>query len=59
MSIGMSNNSKTESPNEIAVVGIGGSNFRYEKGYYNVICRYSLDDFIQHSMTKTAKFRIY
>lgn len=57
-SIGMSSASKTESPNEIAIFGVGGTNFRYERGYYTVTCRYSLDDYLQHSMSKTAKFRI-
>lgn len=58
MSIGMTAESTVESPNEIAIVGVGWPNFRYERGYYNVSCRYSLDDYIQHSMTKVAKFRI-
>ena len=58
MSIGMSEDTKIESPNEIAIIGVGHKNFRYERGYYNVSCRFSLDDFMQHAMTKTAKFRI-
>lgn len=58
MSIGMSNSSNVTSPNEIAIVNVGDGNFRYERGYYNIVCKYSLDDYIQHSMTKIAKFRI-
>ena len=58
MSIGMTAESIVESPNEIGIVGVGLGNFRYERGYYSITCRYSLDDYIQHSMTKVAKFRI-
>lgn len=58
MSIGMSNDAKVESPCEIAIVSIGDGNFKYEKGYYTITCRYSLDDFFQENITKKAKFVI-
>lgn len=56
MSLGMSNDAKVESPNEIAIVSIGDKNFKYEKGYYTIVCKYSLDDYFQESMQKKAIF---
>lgn len=58
MSLRMSDSSDVESPNEMAIVSVGRDNIRYEKGYYNITCRYSLDDFIQHEYTATAKFKV-
>lgn len=58
MSIGMSESSKVDSPNEIAIVSIGDNNFRYQKGYYSIVCRYSLDDFYQESMEKRGIFMV-
>lgn len=58
MSIGMSNDCKVESPSEIAIVSIGDNNFKYQKGYYNVVCRYSLDDFYQESEEKKGIFMV-
>lgn len=58
MSLGMSSAAKVESPNEIAIVSVGDYNFRYESGYYTVVCRYSVDDYIQHSTEKVAKFKV-
>ena len=56
MSSGMSNNCKVESQSEIAIVSIGNTNFKYERGYYDIVCKYSIDDYFQESMTKKAKF---
>jgi hypothetical protein len=56
MSLGMSNDAKVESPNEIAIVSIGDKNFKYEKGYYTIVCKYSLDDYFQEYMQKKAIF---
>lgn len=56
MSSGMSNNYKVESQSEIAIVSIGDTNFKYERGYYDIVCKYSIDDYFQESMTKKAKF---
>ena len=58
MSFGMTNEANVESPNEIAIVSIGNRNFKYEKGYYTITCRYSLDDYFQESMEKKAAFVI-
>ena len=58
MSLGMSASADVTSPNEIAIVSVGDYNFRYEPGYYTIVCRYSIDDYIQHSTEKIAKFRI-
>ena len=56
MSSGMSNECKVESKSEIAIVSIGNTNFKYERGYYDIVCKYSIDDYFQESMTKKAKF---
>ena len=58
MSIGMSNECKIESPSEIAIISVGDKNFKYEKGYYSVVCRYSLDDFYQESIEKKGIFMV-
>lgn len=58
MSIGMNNSCTVDSPNEIAIVSVGDINFKYEKGYYTVVCRYSLDDFYQESVEKKGIFMI-
>lgn len=58
MSIKTDNAKVIQSPTEMAIVSIGNENSKYPKGYYNITCNYSFDDFIQHSITKTAKFRV-
>lgn len=58
MSIGMNNDCEIDSPSEIAIVSMGDYNFKYEKGYYSVVCRYSLDDFYQESVEKKGIFMI-
>lgn len=58
LSLGMNNEYKSENPSEIAIISVGDNNFKYEKGYYSVVCRYSIDDFYQESIEKKGIFMI-
>jgi len=57
-SIGMNDATDVSSSSEMAIVSIGSTNSKYERGYYNVNCNYSIDGFAQHTYTKYAKFRV-
>ena len=58
LSIGMAEFDEVESNSELAVISIGDKNSKYERGYYSVSVQYSVDDYIQHIYTRTAKFRV-
>ena len=58
MSINMDEEIYVDSPTEIAIVSIGDKKFKYQKGYYDIICRYSIDDYFQESQVLKAKFRV-
>lgn len=58
MSINTDNSKFIQSPTEMAIISIGNENSKYPSGYYNITCNYSFDDFMQHGITKTARFRV-
>jgi hypothetical protein len=58
MSINMDEEIYVDSPTEIAIVSIGDKKFKYQKCYYDIICRYSIDDYFQESQVLKAKFRV-
>jgi len=58
MSIGISDNVKINSNSEMCLLSFPKTNNRYQRGYYNVNVRYSLDGNTQQQYIKTGKIRI-
>ena len=58
MSLEMSTDSRFESNTEMAILSIPKNDTRYQKGYYKVTVKYSLDRDIQHQFKNTSTLRI-
>ena len=58
MSIGMLESTNVESNTNSAIVSIGKGNKVYNRGYYNVDVRYSVDSFNQHQYMKKARILV-
>ena len=58
MSIGISDNIKINSNSEMCLLSFPKTDNRYQRGYYNVNVRYSLDGNTQQQYIKTGKIRI-
>lgn len=58
MSLGMSNNTQFESNGEMTILSLPKNNSKYERGYYKVTVRYSLDRDIQHQFKNTSTIRV-
>ena len=58
MSLGMLESTNVESNTNSAIVSIGKGNKVYNRGYYNVDVRYSVDSFNQHQYMKKARILV-
>ncbi len=58
MSLGMSTSKSFESNGEMTILSLPFNNNTYEKGYYNVDIRYSIDRDIQHQFKHNTKIRV-
>ena len=58
MSLKTSKRASVGSTTELAIMSIGDSNIKYERGYYNIICNYSLDGNIDHIYKKIARILV-
>ena len=58
MSLGMSIDSKFESNAEMTILSIPKNDNKYQKGYYKVTVKYSLDRDIQHQFKNTSTIKI-
>ena len=58
MSLGMLESTNVESNTNSAIVSIGKGNKTYNRGYYNVDVRYSVDSFNQHQYIKKARILV-
>ena len=58
VSIGMTNSSQFESNNELTILSMPMNNNEYERGYYQISVKYSLDRDIQHQFKNTTKIRV-
>lgn len=57
-SLGMKNSANVGSNTNTAIISMGGDNSHYERGYYDVNVRFSLDANSQEQITKTARILI-
>ena len=58
MSLKTSKRASVGSTTELAIMSIGDSNIKYERGYYDIICNYSLDGNIDHIYKKIARILV-
>ena len=58
MSLGMLESTNVESNTNSAIISIGKGNKRYNRGYYNVDVRYSVDSFNQHQYSKKSRILV-
>ena len=58
MSIGMNVDSEFTSNSEISILSLPKNDNKYQKGYYKVTVRYSLDRDIQHQFKNTSTIKI-
>ena len=58
MSLDMNLNNEFESNAETTIIGLPKDDNKYQKGYYNVTVRYSLDRDLQHQFKDTGTFRV-
>jgi hypothetical protein len=58
MSLGMNFKNEFESSAETTIIGLPKNDNKYQKGYYNVTVRYSLDRDLQHQYKDTGTFRV-
>ena len=58
MSLGMSLESKFESNGELTILSMPKNDNKYQKGYYKVTVKYSLDRDIQHQFINTSTLRV-
>ena len=58
ISLRMKNSAIVESQSETGIMSIGDSNIKYEKGYYNLICNYSIDGNTENIYKKSAKILV-
>lgn len=58
MSLRMRTSYNIKSNTELAILSIYNDLPEYEKGYYSISVNYSVDDYVQHTYTKQAIFRI-
>ena len=58
MSLKTSKTASVGSTTELAIMSIGDSNIKYERGYYDIICNYSLDGNIDHIYKKIARILV-
>lgn len=58
LSIGVSNTAKCESNAEMVIIDTPENNTQYERGYYNVDMRYSIDTYTTQQFKQVGKFRI-
>ena len=55
MSPGMQKDSEVESMTNTFLMSLGGDNTGYDRGYYNITVRYSLDGTVQNQRTHTCR----
>ena len=58
MSLGMNLKNEFESSAETTIIGLPKNDNKYQKGYYSVTVRYSLDRDLQHQYKDTGTFRV-
>ena len=58
MSLGIHNTNTVTSNTELAIISLTKDLNEFEKGYYSITVRYSIDDYINHDYTKKAIFKI-
>ena len=58
MSLGMSTDTSFESNGEMTILSLPKNDAKYERGYYKVTVKYSLDRDIQHQFKNTSTIRI-
>lgn len=58
MSLKTKDSALVSSNSEMGIMSIGDSNIKYERGYYNLICNYSLDGNTENIYSKTARILI-
>lgn len=58
MSLGMDLKNEFESNAEKTIIGINKNDNKYQKGYYNVIVRYSIDRDLNHQFKNAGTFRV-
>ena len=58
MSLGMSTDTSFESNGEMTILSLPKNDVKYERGYYKVTVKYSLDRDIQHQFKNTSTIRI-
>ena len=58
MSLKTSKTASVGSTTELAIMSIGDSNIKYERGYYDIVCNYSLDGNTHHIYKKIARILV-
>ena len=58
MSIGMNINEEFESKSEMSILSLPKNTNKYQKGYYNITVKYSLDRDVQHQFKNTSTIKI-
>jgi hypothetical protein len=58
MSLGMSTDTHFDSNGEMTIISLPKNDSKYERGYYQVTVKYSLDRDIQHQFKNTSILRI-
>lgn len=58
VSLSATNSYTVNSNTELCIISIVKNLITYKPGYYNISVNYSIDDYVQHTYTATAKFRI-
>ena len=58
MSLGMSTDTSFDSNGEMTIISLPMNDAKYERGYYQVTVKYSLDRDIQHQFKNTSIIRI-
>ena len=57
-SLGMQSDSEVTSTTNTFLMSLGGDNIGYDKGYYNITVRYSLDGVVQHQLEHRARILV-
>ena len=58
MSPGMEHDSEVTSNTNAFLMSMGGDNTGYDKGYYNITVRYSLDGTTQYQRKHTSRIKV-
>jgi len=58
MSLGMKHDSEFTSNSEISILSLPKNDNKYQKGYYNITVKYSLDRDVQHQFKNTTNIKV-